>query len=193
MKKSILAVAVGAAFGALNWLDRQATDKSRSFTFGANFFSTQVTNQKAAPPVRVRVRELHGRVRYALGLWPATNPAPAIADQLFFVRLPKGVSILGHLSRLSWNAGTAACTMTFGDSASTNRHLVATAINAAGNATPSAIADSTGATDYVTTDETRDGTGVPSATNDCDLLGLVAGAVVAVTQLIAARVAYVQD
>jgi hypothetical protein len=34
---------------------------------------------------------------------------------------------------------------------------------------------------------------VPSATNDCDLLGLVAGAVVAVTQLIAARVAYVQD
>jgi hypothetical protein len=139
MKKSILAVAVGAAFGALNWLDRQATDKSRSFTFGANFFSTQVTNQKAAPPVRVRVRELHGRVRYALGLWPATNPAPAIADQLFFVRLPKGVAILGHLSRLSWNAGTAACTMTFGDSASTNRHLVATAINAAGNATPSAM------------------------------------------------------
>jgi hypothetical protein len=119
MKKSILAVAVGAAFGALNWLDRQATDKSRSFTFGANFFSTQVTNQKAAPPVRVRVRELHGRVRYALGLWPATNPAPAIADQIFFVRLPKGVAIVGHLSRLSWNAGTAASTMTFGDSAST--------------------------------------------------------------------------
>jgi hypothetical protein len=120
MKKSILAVAVGAAFGALNWLDRQATDKSRSFTFGANFFSTQVTSQKAAPPVRVRVRELHGRVRYALGLWPATNPAPQVADQIFFVRLPKGVAIVGHLSRLSWNAGTAASTMTFGDSASTN-------------------------------------------------------------------------
>jgi hypothetical protein len=59
---------------------------------------------KAAPPVRVRVRELHGRIRYALGLWPATNPAPQVADQIFFVRLPKGVLMVGHLSRLSCNA-----------------------------------------------------------------------------------------
>lgn len=190
----IIAVAVAAAFAAgVEWFRREAGARERAYTFGAQFYSTQVTNMKASPPVRARVRELHGRVRYALGLWPATNPAPAVADTIVFVRLPVGVAIVGHLSRLSWNAGTAGSTMTFGDTVTTNRHLAATAINAAGNATPSVVADSTGATDFVTTDDTRDGTGAPSATNNCDLLGLIAGAAVAVTQLIAARVAYVQD
>jgi hypothetical protein len=58
---------------------------------------------------------------------------------------------------------------------------------------PSAVSKNLGIADYVTTDDTRDGTGVARATNDCDLLGLVAGAAVAVTQNIALHVAYVQD
>lgn len=193
MQKKLLGVAVAAAFAVGGWFKREAADTSRAYTLGANFFSTQYTNMKASPPVRVRVRELHGRIRYALGLWPATNPAPAVADQIFFVRLPKGVLMVGHLSLLSCNAGTAASTLTVGDSASTNRHLAASAINAAAEYVPSAVSKNLGIAGYVTTDETRDGTGVASATNDCDLLGLVAGAVVAVTQNIALHVAYVQD
>lgn len=191
--KALLAAAVALALGAVRWLVREAADPARSYTIGANFFSTQYTNMKAAPPVRVRVRELHGRIRYALGLWPATNPAPGIADQIFFVRLPKGVLMVGHLSLLSCNAGTAASTLTVGDSASTARHLAASAINAAAEFVPSAVSKNLGIAGYVTTDETRDGTGVASATNDCDLLGLVAGAAVAITQNIALHVAYVQD
>jgi hypothetical protein len=103
MKAIRIAAAVSAAFAAsAEWFRREAGAPERAYTFGANFFSTQVTNLKAAPPVRVRVRELHGRLRYALGLFPATNPAPQVADQIFFVRVPKGVAIVGHLSRLSW-------------------------------------------------------------------------------------------
>jgi len=159
----------------------------------ANFFSTEVTNQNAAPPVRVKVNRLHGRIRYACGLWAANATAPQIADILYFVRLPVGARFLGWLSRLSFNAGTAASTMNLGDNVSAARHLIATAINAAGNATPAAVTDSLGVIAYETTDGTKDGTGVPSATNDCDLRGTVAGAVVAVTQNLALHAAYVQD
>lgn len=185
MKKFISAI--------LGWLVAQALDPSRHYTFGTNFFSTQVTNMIATPPVRVRVNQLHGRIRYALGTWLANATAPQIADVLFFVRLPKGVLILGYLSQLSFNAGTAASTMNLGDSASAARHLAATAINAAGVATPDAVTKNLGVIGYTTTDQTLDGTGVPTATNDCDIRGTVAGAVVAVTQNLALSMAYVQD
>lgn len=193
VKKSILAVAVGAALAGARWFERQATAKERQYTFGTNFFSTEVTNLNATPPVRVKVNRLHGRIRFALGLWAANAVAPQIADVLYFVRLPVGVRILGYLSRLSFNAGTAASTMNLGDNASAARHLAATAINAAGVAVPDAVTKNLGVTPFETTDDTRDGTGLGSATNDCDLRGTVAGAVVAVTQNLALYMAYVQD
>ena len=191
--KRLLAVAVAAALAAGRWFNEQASAKSRAYTFGANFFSTEVTNLNATPPVRVKVNKLHGRIRFAMGLWPATNPAPAVADIIYFVRLPVGARILGHLSRLSFNAGTVASTMNLGDNVSAARHLAATAINAAGNATPSVVTESLGVAPYETTDASKDGTGVPSATNDCDIRGTVAGAAVAVTQTIGLYMAYVHD
>lgn len=160
----------------------------------ANWFSTQVTSQNASPPVRVKVNLNHGRIRFACGLFPATNPAPAIADIIYFVRLPVGARILGFMSRLSWNAGTASSTMNLGDNVTVARHLAATAINAAGNATPSVVTDSLGTAPNETSDGSRDlATGVPSATNDCDIRGTIAGAAVATTQTIGLYMAYVQD
>lgn len=191
--EKLFAVVVNAMIGVLTWLSRQATAPSRQYTFGTNFFSTEVTNLNATPPVRVKVNRLHGRIRFAMGLWAANAVAPQIADILYFVRLPVGVRILGYLSRLSFNAGTAASTMNLGDNVTPARHLAATAINAAGNATPSVVTDSLGVAPNETTDASKDGTGVPSATNDCDIRGTVAGAVVAVTQNIGLYVAYVQD
>jgi len=177
----------------LGWLVAQALNPSRHYTFGTNFFTTQVTGLNAAPPTRIKVNLNHGRIRYACGLWAANATAPQIADILYFVRLPVGVRILGYISRLSWNAGTAACTMNLGDNVTVARHLAATAINAAGNATPAVASDSLGTTAYETTDGTKDGTGVPSSTNDTDIRGTVAGAVVAITQNIGLHMAYVQD
>ena len=177
----------------VQWFLAQAGDPSRQYTFGTAFFTTQVTNMKASPPVRIRVRELHGRVRYAIGLWAANATAPQVADTLYFVRLPKGVMMVGFLSLLSVNAGTAGSTITVGDTVSTSRHLAASAINAAAEYVPSAVSKNLGVAGYVTTDESRDGTGLPSSTNDTDLLGVVGTAVVAVTQNIALHVAYVQD
>src|SRR5260221_8247379 len=106
--KAFLAVVVALALGAARWCVAQAADRSRQYTFGTNFFSTEVTNLNAAPPVRVKVNRLHGRIRFAMGLWAANAVAPQIADVLYFVRLPVGVRILGYISRLSFNAGTAA-------------------------------------------------------------------------------------
>ena len=189
----LFTLAATALMSAFSWLRAQASDPSRQYTFGANFFTTQVTNLIATPPVRVRVNQLHGRVRYALGTWLANAAAPQIADILYFVRLPKGVLILGYLSQLSFNNGTAASTLNLGDSASAARHMAATAINAAGVATPDAVTKNLGVVGYTTTDQTLDGTGVPTATNDCDIRGTVAGAVIAVTQNLALSMAYVQD
>lgn len=191
--KAFLAAAVIALAAGARWLKEQASAPSRQYTFGTNFFSDVVTNLNAAPPVRVKVNRLHGRLRFAMGLWAANAVAPQIADILYFVRLPKGVRIIGHLSQLSFNAGTAASTMNLGDNASAARHLAATAINAAGVAVPDAVTKNLGVTPFETTDSGLDGTGVPTATNDCDLRGTVAGAVVAVTQNLALMMAYVQD
>lgn len=184
---------VAVALAGLRWCVRQAADPSRRYTFGTNFFTTQLTSMNAAPPVRIKVNLNNGRIRYACGLWAANAVAPQIADILYFVRLPVGARILGWLSQLSFNAGTAASTMNLGDNASAARHLAATAINAAGVAVPQAVTGSLGVTAYETTDGTKDGTGVPSATNDTDIRGTVAGAVVAVTQNLALHMAYVQD
>ena len=158
----------------------------------ANWFGTEVTSLNAAPPVRVKVNRLNGRIRYASGLFPATNPAPAIADFIYLVRLPVGARILGWLSQLSWFTGTASETLTVGDTASTARHLAATAATTAGTAIPQAVTSATGATAFETTDGTLS-SGVPGSTNNCDIGCLVAGAAVATTQLIALHMAYVQD
>lgn len=154
------------------------------------FYSAEVTNLNATPPVRVKVNKLQSRIRYALGIYTAPAVNPQIADTIAFVRLPKGCRVIGHLAQLNWSAGTAACTLNLGDAASAARHLAATAITAAATATPQA-ASANGAS-FETTDESLS-SGDPTATNNCDLRGTVAGAVVAVAQVIALHMAFSQD
>jgi hypothetical protein len=76
-----------------------------------------------------------GRIRTFESLFvaPISGTAPAIADVLIWGKLPVRARILGHLAKLYWNAGTAACTINLGDSLLATRHVAATAITALGS------------------------------------------------------------
>lgn len=105
---------------------------------------------------RMKSNRMGGRIRYAGFMFkaPASGTAPAIGDKIVWGKLPVGARVLGHLSRLDFNAGTAACTLNLGDQFQAARYLAATAINAAGTATPSAAVFSTTATADVTINNT---------------------------------------
>lgn len=92
------------------------------------------------PTTRTKANRQNGRIRYFNAVFraPASGAAPAIGDKIIWGKLPVGARILGHLSRLDFNTGTAACTLNLGDQFVAARHLAATAINATGSATPSA-------------------------------------------------------
>lgn len=84
---------------------------------------------------RAKANRQLGRIRTFESLFvaPAAGVAPAIADVIIWGKLPQKSRILGHLAKMYWNAGTAACTINLGDSLSATRHVIATAINAAGS------------------------------------------------------------
>lgn len=158
----------------------------------ANFFSTQATALNTSPPTKIKVNLLGGRLRYSFAQF--TNfVAAAIADVIYMGRLPRGARMLGHLSQVTWNTGAASCTANLGDNVTVARHMGATAITAAGNSTPQFVTSSNGVIGYETTDETRDGTGTPTSTNDCDLRHTLAGANMQASQIIANHIMFVQD
>ena len=101
---------------------------------------------------RMKANRVGGRVRIWESVYraPSSGTAPAIADKIIWGRLPIKARIMGHLSRLDFNAGTAACTINLGDQYLPARHLAATAITAAGTATPSAAVFTTTAVADVT-------------------------------------------
>lgn len=159
----------------------------------ANFFSTQVTAMQTTPPTRIKVNLLQGRLRFAFGQF--TNPASSgvqIADVIYYLRLPRGARVMGFISRLTYSTGAASSTVNVGDSVSAVRYLAATSITTAGQNAISQ-ADTNGSTPYETTDESRDGTGLPSATNDCDIRSVAAGAAMQASQSTALHAIYVQD
>ena len=109
----------------------------------ANFFAdiqTTINGPASGQPLftRMKANKLNGRVRHFESLFvaPASGVAPAIADKIFWGKLPVRSRIINHLSRLTWNTGTAACTINLGDNVSAARYLAATAINATSNAVP---------------------------------------------------------
>lgn len=106
----------------------------------ANFIASFATNQAALPPLKTRSDQQHGRIRLfeATYLAPASGTTPAIGDKIIWGNIPIGGVMQGHLGRLDFNTGTAACTLNVGDSVVPSRHLGATAINATGSAVPSA-------------------------------------------------------
>ena len=106
----------------------------------ANFTASFAISQAALPPLKARTDQQHGRIRLFEALYqaPASGTTPAIADKIIWGNIPIGGVMQGHLGRLDFNTGTAACTLNVGDSVVAARHLAATAINATGSAIPSA-------------------------------------------------------
>lgn len=154
------------------------------------FYSTEVTSLNSTPVVKVKVNRMAARLRYFMGSYTAPATNPQIADTIALVRLPKGCRIIGHLCQLNWSAGTASETLNLGDAVTAARHLAATAANAAGVATPQA--QSASGASFETSDDTLSGAD-PTATNNCDVRSTVAGAVVAVGQIITCHMAVAQD
>jgi hypothetical protein len=152
----------------------------------ANFQADNAANVAATPQVRNKSNKQGGRVRWFESTYTApSSSTPQIGDTIEFGSLPTGARVIGPLSSLAYSAGTASSTLAIGDAASSNRHLAATSIASAGN---TALANpSNGAASFETSDNSS------AATNNCKLLGTVAGAAVAASQVITLRVAYVVD
>lgn len=104
----------------------------------ANFNSIQLGNTVATPPVRNKANQDGGRIRFKEFVFvaPPSGVAPAIADKIIWGKMPVRARVIGHLSKLVFTAGTAACTINLGDNIAAARHLIATAITAAGSAVP---------------------------------------------------------
>lgn len=119
----------------------------------ANFNSVQLANVVAAPPVRNKVNQDGGRVRFKEFVFvaPSSGTAPAIGDKIIWGKLPVRSRVIGHLSKLTFTAGTASCTINLGDNVSAARHLAATAITSAGSAVPTVAEQAQSATGDITT------------------------------------------
>lgn len=152
----------------------------------ANFQADIAAAAAATPPTRVKSNKYHGSIRWFESTYTApASGTPQIADTIEFGSLPVGARVIGPLSSLNYSAGTASCTLAIGDAATANRHLTATSITSAGN---TALANpGSGAASFETS------VSAAGATNNCTLLGTVAGAAVAANQVITLRVAYVVD
>jgi hypothetical protein len=148
----------------------------------ANFQSDNalaVTNR-----TRSKANKQHGVIRYFESTYTAPAAgAPAIADTIEWGTLPVGARIIGSLSSLNCSVGTASCTLNVGDSASAARHLAASSVATA--AVFTLVNPANGAATF----ETSDASG--TATDNCKLISTVAGAAIAVNQVITLRVAYV--
>lgn len=100
------------------------------------------------PFTRFKANRMHGRLRFFESVFhaPSSGTAPAIADKIIWGRLPVRARIMGHLSLLNFNTGTASCTINLGDQFLATRHLAATSIAATGSAVPNAAVFSNTAT-----------------------------------------------
>lgn len=101
---------------------------------------------------RTKSNRQGGRVRYFEAIYraPASGALPAIADRIVWGKLPTKARVIGHLSKLYWTTGTAACTLNLGDQFLPAKHLAATAITTAGGVVPEASAITTTALADVT-------------------------------------------
>ena len=162
----------------------------------ASVYSTEQTTINGpvsgnAPATRVKANRLNGRIR----IFTATVTTPAgvlIGESIFWGKLPVGARPIGHLGRLEWSTGSAGSTLNVGDNVSQARHLAATAVTTAGSAVPLA-ASANGAIFETTDDSNSVANGFTSATDNCSLESVVAGATLQTGQVITLTMPYVQD
>lgn len=152
----------------------------------ANFNADNAAAVIAVPQARVKSNKQHGRIRWFESTYtaPASSP-PQIADTITWGTLPVGARVIGTLSQLNCAVGTASSTLNVGDAASAARHLAATSV---ATAAATLLANpASGAASF----ETSDASG--TATDNCTIRSTVAGAAIAVNQVITLRLAYVVD
>lgn len=87
-------------------------------------------------PLKVKASKLGGRLRLLESFFVVPAATLAIADKIVWGKLPQKAKLLGHLSKLTFTAGTASSTVNLGDNIVPARYLAATAVNAAGSAVP---------------------------------------------------------
>jgi len=151
-----------------------------------NFNADNAASIVATPQSRNKGNKHHGRVRYFESTYTApAASAPIIADTITWGTLPLGARIIGSLSSLNCAVGTALCTLNVGDAASAARHLAASSVATA--AVFSLVNPANGVACFETTDNTK------TATDTCTVRSTVAGAAIAVSQVITLRLAYVAD
>jgi hypothetical protein len=212
MKKSLLALAalcvaaMGAIASTVQAVVVGVAQKAHDSVTGymarqglllcATVYSTEQTTLNGpmygnAPATRVKANKQGGRIRLFEATYTVAGVVP-IGDKIVWGKLPVRARVLGHLSSLSFAAGTAATTLNLGDNASAARHLAATAVNAAGTAVPNA--QSASGASFETSDDTASvANAFVSATDDCTLISTVAGGTLLVGQVITLRIAYVCD
>jgi hypothetical protein len=164
----------------------------------ASGLSTELTIQAGPaygnnPTTKVKANKMHGRIRiFEASFTVPAAAGPGIGEKIYWGQLPLGARVMGHLSRMRWSAGAASSTLNLGDGASAARHLAATAVTAAGSATPD-VAETNGAS-FETSDATANAANSwTSATDNCVLISTVAGAALAAGQVITLRVPYTLD
>lgn len=152
----------------------------------ANVNADLQANAVANPPVRNKVNKQHGRIRWFEALYDqAVAGTASAADTITFGSLPVGARVIGALSEVNWSTGTASSTLALGDAADADRHLAATSIASASVAVPDD--QSASGAQFETSDNSA------AATNNCTIIGTVAGAATAAGQKIVVRIAYVCD
>jgi hypothetical protein len=156
--------------------------------------ATVLSNEQAEVDAgrRVKANKMGGRIR----IFEATEVVPVgglpIADRIVWGKLPVRARVLGYLSRMRWNAGAASSTLNLGDNVNAARHLAATSVATSATATLD-VADVGGASFETTDDSANAANGYVSATDNCTLISVVAGAALQAGQVITLRVAYVCD
>lgn len=134
------------------------------------------SNQTASVD-RADVTEFGGRVRYVMSTITAGASNPQIGDTITWCTLPAGSRVVSG-SKLFFSAGTASSTLNLGDSDSAARYLAATSVASAGSATAEA---------HLASGATYKNTAATAVTST------VAGAVIAVGQVITLHLYYVID
>jgi hypothetical protein len=107
----------------------------------ANYFSESlaVTNGPAfGQPLatRVKANKSGGRIRFFEAFYVVPAGTLAIGDKIYWGKLPLKSRIVGHLSKVTFTAGTASSTLNLGDNVVAARHLAATSVASAGSAVP---------------------------------------------------------
>ena len=115
----------------------------------ATLYSTQITNDRAAPPVRGEFNRNGSALRYVLGTY--TEPATQVmttGDVIQMVKVPKGAIVNQHLSYIEWEDMGGTITVDVGDGADDDRYCSALAMGTASTTTVTTFEEAKGAAVY---------------------------------------------